>query len=107
MKPFHVMIAVAAILSSPSTFAATCHQFDITIDAAVQGNFGSVQNRSREIAIVREDGFQNNTFEFAIRYPGDLNASSIKPGMIEIMTNSAFSRNAGTRSARFDLAQTS
>jgi hypothetical protein len=97
---------IAVSMTPAFVTAATCHQFDIVIDSQVSSNYGSVQNRVREIAIVRDQGVRNNSFELLIRYPGDLNGFDVRSGIIELMTNSAFARNPGMASAGFDLGST-
>jgi len=106
LKLVTVLLAIVASMTTDLAAAATCHQFDIVIDSQVSSNYGSVQNRIREIAIVRDQGIRNNNFELLIKYPGDLNGFDVRSGVIELMTNSAFARNPGMASAGFDLGST-
>lgn len=98
------LTAIVVALAASSAQAATCYRFDIVLDATVSGNYGTVENRVQEVAVLRDEGVRNNSFELLIRYPGDLNGADVRPGTIELMTNSAFARNAGMAGARFDLA---
>src|SRR4051812_7024962 len=101
-----ILLASALNLIASSAVAATCHEYIIIIDSKVSGNFGSAQNQVEQIAIFRDEGARSNPFEFLIRYPGDMNALNVRPGAIELMTNSGWARNPGMASARFDLAAT-
>jgi hypothetical protein len=106
MKWVTALLAIAASMAPAFAAAATCHQFDIVIDSQVSSNYGSVQNRIREVAMVRDQGVRHHDFELLIRYPGDLNGFDVRAGVIELMTNSAFARNRGMASAGFDLGST-
>ena len=103
-KSFHraVITGLLFCLSSVAC-AATCRLFNAEINSTVSGPYSEVSNTVREPVIVRDEGIREHSVELLIRFPGDLNAFDIKPGFIELMSNSAFARNEGIASAGFDL----
>jgi len=100
--------AVLALVSISPVHAAMCHVYSVVIQGTTNVGDGTSILASQafsvnQFAIWRDAGVTSHPVEFVLTPLQDLNASA-QPGQIELMTNSAFARNAGIASARFDLA---
>lgn len=99
-------LGACVLLSGASANAASCHFYQVNIQGNVTSNYGSQPFSVNQYAMWRDAGVTSHPIEFVFTTFQDLNASA-QVGQIELMTNSAFARNAGIASARFDLATVS
>lgn len=107
------LIALTAFVLTPMApaEAASCHFYAVNLQGTATIGDGTSTLSSQpfsvfEYAMVRDTGVTSHPVEFVLTTFQDLNASA-QPGQIELMTNSAFARNAGIASAQFDLATVS
>ena len=99
-------LGTALLAMCQNAHAATCYAFSAVFEAVASSSLGGVNApiQSARTVYVRDLGLRTNAFEFLIQHPGDPNVS-IQATDLEIMTNSAFARNAGIAANQIDLAQ--
>jgi len=90
----------------PSANAQTCHLYAVNIQGAVTSVSSSQPFSVNQYAVWRDVGFGQHPIDFALLTNQDLNASS-QIGQIIVMTNSAWAKNGGIASQRYDLAMVS
>lgn len=103
-KPIIIFCAVLCILVlSVGGHAATCTQYNAVIVGKVTGPYTVATVRTNEIALVRDQGFATHQIEFVIAPSPNMQNQAVQPGLILLMTNSAFSGNSNIAAARMDM----
>lgn len=100
-----LLVYATAVGLVTSVDAATCFDYVVDIQGTVSSGYGAQQFFLPGNAIVVDPGLNGNPRDFVLSTAvgRDLNQFA-QLGDIELMTNSAFARNAGIASSRFNLA---
>jgi hypothetical protein len=95
---------VTVTLTFGTAAAQTCHQFIVQLQGVVYDQQATTPFNTTQVAIVRDRGFMGNPIDFALLpFNNNLNAQAAV-GDIELMTNTAWTQNAGVRAWRSDQA---